>query len=361
MKEQEELELAFKSVLAPQPAPEGFALRVMARLESRTGASLSNSASAMSISGNAAHFAWVVVPYEKQLPVRSFWQKLVSWFGRKQDDTLALGLFSSSTASFENSTWQPLLSAIIHAVVIAVIVLLAANAPRVVPKAQQQLASVEMNLPNIVLPIGKGSISGGGGGGANQITPPSAGRLPQPQKVTIPVPLLSSNTAPKLEVPPAVIAPMIPESSSLPNLGMPLQMAVNLASNGSGSGGGIGTGRGGGVGDGSGSGIGSGEGGGYGGGLYHIGNGVTAPVLIHAVDPEFSDEARRAKYQGVSMVSLIVDATGKPVNLKIVRRLGMGLDEKALEAVKQYRFHPAMFHGKPVPVAISVEVNFRIY
>lgn len=219
MREQEELELAFKSVLATQPPPEGFSLRVMTRLERRT--QPASSSSAPLIKGNAAHFAWVVVPYEKQLPRRSTWQKVASWLNRKQNDTLALGLFSSSTANFENSTWQPLLSAMIHALVLAVVVLLAANAPRVVPKAQQQLASVEMNLPDMVLPIGKGSMSGGGGGGAHQITPPSAGKLPASQKVTIPVPFLTSNIAPKLEVPPAVIVPVIPENSPLPNLGMP--------------------------------------------------------------------------------------------------------------------------------------------
>jgi TonB family protein len=79
------------------------------------------------------------------------------------------------------------------------------------------------------------------------------------------------------------------------------------------------------------------------------------------VDPEFSDEARRNKYQGIVVVSLIVDAQGNPQNPKVVRPLGMGLDEKALEAVMKYKFKPAMSNGKPVPVMINVEINFRIY
>ena len=93
----------------------------------------------------------------------------------------------------------------------------------------------------------------------------------------------------------------------------------------------MGTGSGGGIGSGKGNGYGPGEGGGYGGGLYHVGGGVSAPQLIFAPDPEFSDEARRAKYQGVCVVSLIVDAQGNPQRVQVVRHLGMGLDEKAVE------------------------------
>ena len=96
-------------------------------------------------------------------------------------------------------------------------------------------------------------------------------------------------------------------------------------------------------------------------GLYHVGGGVSPPVLIYSVDAEFSDEARRAKYQGVSVVSLIVDAHGLPQRIRVVRKLGMGLDEKAVEAVKQYKFKPSMYQGKPVPVEITIEVNFHIY
>ena len=71
-----------------------------------------------------------------------------------------------------------------------------------------------------------------------------------------------------------------------------------------------------------------------------------------APDPEFSDEARRAKYQGVCVVSLIVDAQGNPQRVQVVRHLGMGLDEKAVEAVRQYKFKPATLQGKPVPVEV---------
>ncbi len=83
---------------------------------------------------------------------------------------------------------------------------------------------------------------------------------------------------------------------------------------------------------------------------------------IFTPEAEFSDEARRAKYQGVCLISLIVDAQGNPQNPRVVRPLGMGLDEKALEAVRKYKFKPAMKDGRtPVPVMMSIEVNFRLY
>lgn len=95
--------------------------------------------------------------------------------------------------------------------------------------------------------------------------------------------------------------------------------------------------------------------------IYKIGNGVSAPVLVHSVDAEYSKKARDAKYQGVSIVSCIVGTDGIPQHVHTVKKLGMGLDEKALEAVRQYRFTPAMLKGQPVAVAITIEVNFRIY
>jgi TonB family protein len=95
--------------------------------------------------------------------------------------------------------------------------------------------------------------------------------------------------------------------------------------------------------------------------LYRIGGGVAPPQILHAVDPQYTDEARRAKFKGICIVALVVDVNGVPQNPRIVRPLGKGLDEKALEAVKQFRFKPAMKDGKtPVPVMITVEVNFRL-
>jgi TonB family protein len=154
---------------------------------------------------------------------------------------------------------------------------------------------------------------------------------------------------------------VLPDNPLLPNIGVKNSANVSLAANGSGGGGGMGSGNGGGMGSGNGNGYGPGTGGNTGGGLYRVGGGVSAPVPLNQVEAEFSDEARRAKYQGVCLISLIVDAQGNPQNPRVVRTLGMGLDEKALEAVRKYKFKPAMKGNTPVPVMITVEVNFRLY
>jgi TonB family protein len=92
-----------------------------------------------------------------------------------------------------------------------------------------------------------------------------------------------------------------------------------------------------------------------------IGGGVTEPELIYHVEPEFSAEAKKAKFNGIVLVNLIVDAKGKPQDVRVLRGVGMGLDEKALKAVRAYRFRPATEYGKPVPVGLNVEVNFKIF
>jgi TonB family protein len=210
-----------------------------------------------------------------------------------------------------------------------------------------------------------GSAAGGGGGGGNQsIVDPIKGHLPPKMKDPI-TPPDQPVDRPKLAAQPAINVQeniTLPDNPTLPNIGVKSSANVTLATGGQGSNGGMGSGRGGGMGSGTGDGYGPGYGGNTGGGLYKIGGGVSAPVPLNNVEAEFSDEARRAKYQGVCIVSLIVDAQGNPQNPRVVRALGMGLDEKALEAVRKYKFKPAMKDGKtPVPVMISVEVNFRLY
>ena len=95
--------------------------------------------------------------------------------------------------------------------------------------------------------------------------------------------------------------------------------------------------------------------------FYRISDGVSAPVLRYAPDPQYTSEAKKAKYQGVVLVDLIVDENGNPRNVHVVRPLGMGLDAKAVQAVSQYRFTPATKGGKPVPVEVNIQVNFRLY
>jgi len=136
---------------------------------------------------------------------------------------------------------------------------------------------------------------------------------------------------------------------------------LNPPSNGIGSGGGIGSGRGGGVGSGEGPGVGEGRGGGIGGGIYRVGGGVSAPRPIFDPDPEYSEEARKAKFQGIVLLSAIIGSDGRPRELRIVRSLGMGLDQKALDAVGKWRFAPGTKDNHPVSVQVNIEVAFRLY
>ena len=95
--------------------------------------------------------------------------------------------------------------------------------------------------------------------------------------------------------------------------------------------------------------------------LYKVGGEISAPIPVKSVEAEFTEEARRAGYQGVCLLTLIVDVTGKPQDVRVIRPLGMGLDANALRAVRKYRFKPAMKNGQtPVPVKMTIEVNFRL-
>ena len=115
------------------------------------------------------------------------------------------------------------------------------------------------------------------------------------------------------------------------------------------------------MGSGTGPGVGPGRGGGYGGGVFRVGGGVTAPRVIDDPSPEYSEEARKARFEGTVVLWLIVDANGRPRDLRVARSLGMGLDQKALQAVRLWRFKPAMKDGTPVAVEVNVEVNFHLY
>jgi periplasmic protein TonB len=203
---------------------------------------------------------------------------------------------------------------------------------------------------------------GGGGGGDRSKVPASKGALPKAAKIQLAPPqAVIKNPDPIIPVTPTIIAP--PEIQ-LPQVNMdqwgdPLSTGV-LASNGTGIGGGIGSGSGTGVGPGKGPGFGPGEGGGAGGGAFRVGGGVSAPQLVHKVDPEYSEQARKSKFQGAVVLSVVVQKDGTVRDIRVVRSLGLGLDEKAMEAVKQWRFRPGERNGQPVDVLAQVEVTFRL-
>jgi TonB family protein len=96
-------------------------------------------------------------------------------------------------------------------------------------------------------------------------------------------------------------------------------------------------------------------------GLFRVGGGVSPPRLTYSPDPEFSDSARVAKFQGTMTLMLIVDQEGIPQKIRIQQPLGYGLDAKAVQAVQSWKFKPAEKDGVPVDVEIAVEVDFHLY
>jgi protein TonB len=195
----------------------------------------------------------------------------------------------------------------------------------------------------------------GGGGGQKGPTPVTKGQLPKFADTQITPPKAPPLEQPKIKMPDPTIEvqkDLKMANNNMPNMGMPNSPLIGTS---------MGNGNGTGIGSGSGTGLGAGSGGNYGGGLRKIGGGVSAPILTYQVEPEFSEEARKAKAAGNVLVNLIVDQNGRPQNVHVLRGVGMGLDEKAVEAVKQYKFTPAKENGKPVAVELNVEVNFQIF
>ncbi len=214
------------------------------------------------------------------------------------------------------------------------------------------------------LPASKTASGGGGGGGDRDKLKAPEGRLPKQsmQQFTPPM-VVRRNPDPKLPMEATLVVPpdIRLQQPKLPDLGDPMSHLPSVPSNGTGYGGGIGSGNGGGVGEGSGPGYGPGSGGGVGGGVFKVGGGVSAPRAIYSPDPEYSEEARKVKHMGTVVLWLVVGPDGKPRDIRVARTLGLGLDEKAIEAVKTWRFEPAYKDGKPVAVQVNVEVNFHLY
>ena len=259
-------------------------------------------------------------------------------------------------------------STVLHMIALAAIIGGTILAGRVVKEVVKPHESITLVAPSDELPTLKPSktqAGGGGGGGDRDKFQAPKGKLPkQSMEQFTPPAMVVRNDNPKLPMEPTVVIP--PQvhlaSNNLPNLGDPLShLPSGPPSNGTGSGGGIGSGSGGGVGVGTGPGFGPGRGGGTGGGVFRVGGGVSAPKAVFTPDPEYSEEARKAKFQGTCVLWLVVGPDGKPRDIKVARNLGMGLDEKAIEAVKNWKFEPAMKDGKPVAVQINVEVSFRLY
>jgi TonB family protein len=257
-------------------------------------------------------------------------------------------------------------SLLIHLVVVTALVLPFALRQMIrstpVPPRVLDLTPLVLTLPQLHGHDEK--TGGGGGGGVRSPLPASRGALPPFARTQF--------TPPTVEVPNvAPVLPMAPTLLGPPELKLPamkLDMpwgdpkgVMGPISGGPGVGGGIGNGDGTGVGPGTGPGYGPGSGGGCCEGVYSVGNGVSEPIPIYSPEPAYSEQARKAKFSGIVLLWIVVDAQGIVRNVQIAKHLGMGLDEEAVRTVSTWKFKPAMRQGVPVPVQVEVEVSFRLF
>jgi periplasmic protein TonB len=257
-----------------------------------------------------------------------------------------------------------LLSWLLHCGAILLILAVTGAKPKIMPLIHEVLVA-----PADLVPYHTSVKSGGGGGGGGGVhanTPASIGKLPEFARFQISPPVVKiDNAAPILPVEPTLIGdPSVKLATfEYSNYGVP-NGVPGPPSGGPGDRGGIGDGYGTGVGPGKGPGYGPGEGGGTGGGgVGYLGAGggaITAPTLIVKAEPEYSEDARKARLQGTVRLQIEVDTHGLAQHIVINQSLGLGLDERAVDAVKKWRFNPGKVNGKPVTVIAFVDVNFRL-
>lgn len=270
----------------------------------------------------------------------------------------------------------------LHAAIVATIVLLGLGLKDTITEAK--IAREPARLVFLAVP---GPGGGGGGGGLRRPEPPARAELkgksvlrspvrvnPAPRRATVqprqeppPRPDPRPVEKPAEPVPqatppvPPVAAPVVAApAESRDQAGVPEAPSAAPPSQGSGAGGGTGAGQGSGMGEGKGPGIGDGEGGGTGGGPYRPGSGITPPGLLREVKPQYTEDARRLGVEGDVVLEIVVKADGTVGNVRLMQRLGSGLDQRAVDAVRQWRFSPARRYGTPVDVLVEVAVEFKL-
>ena len=229
---------------------------------------------------------------------------------------------------------------------------------RIVSLVQPDIASARLKPVHLA-----NEKAGGSGGGDRSPLPASKGRLPKAAlRKFVPPQAVQANLTAALTMEPSILAPpdvRLPQVN-LSNYGDPFGK-IGPLSNGPGSDGGIGSGDHGDVGNHRGKGYGDDDGDGIEGRIFRAGvGGVTAPSVIYKKEPEYSEEARKAKYQGTVTLYVEILPDGKAHNIRVLRSLGLGLDDNAIAAVSQWKFKAGTRDGKPVIVAASIEVNFRL-
>jgi periplasmic protein TonB len=287
----------------------------------------------------------------------------------------ALGreLFGPNTNGARPSTMPLALSTSLHGLIAATILLVGSLSAGATAQPTEVLKDPDpVRLVFLATP---GPGGGGGGGGLRMKPPPPKAERKGQASVSSPIPV--RKLPPPLEAKPKVVEPPPTplEAKTLPPVMAPIatkpadqqdreglmaKSEQTQPSAGPGAGGGVGTGQGTGLGKGDGSGIGDGSGGGTGGGPYRPGSGVAPPRLLTEVRAQYSDQARRANLEGEVELEIVIRRDGTVGDVKILRGLGMGLNEQAIQAVRQWRFAPARLKGTPVDVIVEVSVEFRL-
>ena len=255
----------------------------------------------------------------------------------------------------KTSPWAIGTSTILNGLILTMLVFIGMRAA--INQIQKPASGAPIDLSDFRLFAPARASNGGGGGGSNDPVAPIEGRNPKFENMPLRHPWFPSfSNQSSQSIPPSIscyltthrcpTSAYIIRPTSRSTRMAPAFMEVSAMAPGAG------------IGPGSGPGYGPGTDGGV---VYSPGRGVVAPVPIYAPDAEFSDEARRNRYQDICLISIIVDTHGNPQNPRVIQRLGMGLDEKALDAIRRYKFKPGTKDGKPVPVLMTIEVDFHMF
>ena len=284
---------------------------------------------------------------------------------------LGLGreLFAQGVRAERATTLPLIVSTSLHGLAVATILFVASLGFAVADERTEPLKDPEpMRMVFLALP---GPGGGGGGGGLKMKTPPPKAMRKGVEKVNSPLPAKKlpppPEPIPKPPDPPKpldakpVNAPMPTKPADVENKdGLMAKVPETAPSQGPGTAGGVGSGQGTGLGPGTGNGVGDGSGGGYGGGPFRPGSGVEPPRLLREVRADYTDEARRANIEGEVELEIIVRRDGTVGDVKIVRGLRGGLNDRAVQAVRQWRFAPGRMKGVPVDVVVEVGVEFKL-
>lgn len=254
-------------------------------------------------------------------------------------------------------------SSAVHAALLAAVLWFSAAAAST--EAVEEPPPTPTRLVFIMTP---GPGGGGGGGGLRSPLPPARAQRRAPERRRVSVPAVVEPVAPAPtpivrppEPAPELNAPVVPAAADPREQPGVVERGEDVAtSQGPGTNGGAGTGQGTGSGEGTGSGIGDGLGGGYGGGPFRPGAGIEPPRLLHEVKAVYTEEARRRSLTGDVLLEIVVRRDGSVGDVSVIRALGAGLEQRAIEAVRQWRFTPARRHGTPVDVIVEIAVEFTL-